>query len=794
MKLIHSLRTKILIIVLAFIAVKGAAFLVYSIVTTVNYKRLRLDGIEETVKFETEKVNKLISELERGSVFYALGGTLYHDAQSEELSEKFAIEFLSGFPSPVGGGIWFEPYAYKKDRLRAGFYAFRDKASGSIRLDDIFLTDEYDYHNKSWYREIMDSSVRPYQVVWTRPYIDDSGSFSLMTTAGSPVYDANGKIIAISTVDWEIEEVVKKLLTVKPTENSFALLCVPEQDYIISSTRTNSATGESVKSIPWDIAAGSFLLDGVKYLQFGRYMDNGWLMSVQIPENEITAEVEKQNVRFSVFISLSAVFMLSLAFFLVSKFINNPIKQLTTEVSQLAIGNLDTRIKISSNDELGQLAEVYNKMKSDLKKSIEENVRERAEIERINAELNVATDIQASMLPSVFPPFPDRNEFDLCASMIPARHVGGDFYNFYFINRDNLAVVIADVLGKGVPAALFMVVTKTLIENCSFCKSPKTVFESVNKKLLRNNEAEMFVTAFMGFYNIPTGKFIYVNAGHNPPLLKKHGGDFKFLKTDPCFVLAWKEDAKYIENEVTLEKGDVLYLYTDGITEAMNPNLELFSEERLVAALNQNKDASCRELLHAVKKDVDDFCGGAEQADDITMLALKIGKPQEPWPPHGTEPPAESPDNTADDTMKELRLYATQENLDMVMNFVNGEIEKCGYSEELQNEINIAVEEIFINIANYAYSPEIGTAAIFISILTDKTIIKFEDTGRPYNPLLHSGPDLEKSLSEREIGGLGVFLVKKIMDTVEYCRIDNKNILIMTKNLPLKTANQEKSV
>jgi len=789
MKPIHSLRTKILIIVLAFIAVKGAAFLVYTIVTTVNYKRLRLEGIEETVKFETEKVNRIISELERGSVFYALGGTLYHDAQSEELSEKFAIEFLAGFSSPVGGGIWFEPYAYKKDKLRAGFYAFRDKASGTIRLDDIFLTDEYDYHNKSWYREIMDGSVRPYQVVWTRPYIDDSGSFSLMTTAGSPVYDANGKIIAISTVDWEIEEVIKELLGVKPTQNSFVLLCVPENDYIISSTYTNSATGASVKSIPWDIASDSFLLDGVKYFQFGRYMGNGWLMSVQIPENEIIAEVEKQNVRFSVFISISAVFMLSLAFFLVSKFINGPIKQLTTEVSQLAIDNLDTRIKISSNDELGQLAEVYNKMKSDLKKSIEENVRERAEIERINAELNVATDIQASMLPNVFPPFPDRNEFDLCASMIPARHVGGDFYDFYFINKDNLAVVIADVLGKGVPAALFMVVTKTLIENCSFCKSPKAVFESVNKKLLKNNEAEMFVTAFMGFYNIPTGKFVYVNAGHNPPLLKKQGEDFKFLKTDPCFVLAWKENAKYIENEITLDDGDVLYLYTDGVTEAMNPHLELFSEERLVAALNNNKDATCRELLHAVKNEVDNFCGGAEQADDITMLALKIGGPQETESRHGQE---SSVDNAEDDKMKELRLEAKSENLDTVMDFVNGELEKCGYPVELQNEIDMAVEEIFINIANYAYSPESGEAAVFIST-TDKTILKFEDTGRPYNPLLHSGPDLEKPLSEREIGGLGIFLVKKIMDTVEYCRVDNKNILIMTKNHPFKACDREES-
>ncbi len=281
-------------------------------------------------------------------------------------------------------------------------------------------------------------------------------------------------------------------------------------------------------------------------------MDNGWLLSVQIPKTEIFDEVEKQNNRFSLLIAFAAAAMIGLAYYLISKFVNDPIKRLTEDVSRLALGSLDTRIEINSNDELGLLAQAFNKMTSDLKKSIEESARERAEKERIGAELGVAAAIQASMLPNIFPPFPERTEFDLYASMIPAKEVGGDFYDFYLIDRDNLAVVIADVSGKGVPAALFMMITKTMIKDSSPDNSLKDIFESVNKKLCEGNEADMFVTAFMGIYNIPSGRFMFVNAGHNPPLLKKHGSGYEFLETEPGYVLAWMKNSQYKEKEISL--------------------------------------------------------------------------------------------------------------------------------------------------------------------------------------------------------------------------------------------------
>jgi len=762
----NSLRTKILIIVFAFLALAGAAFAVYSISTTKNYKRLQLRTIEKTIAFETEKVNKTIAELERSAVFFALEALQFYESPSRQAVETSVVEYLSEFTTAVGGGFWFKPYALNRETLRAGVYAFFDKQQGKVRLDDTFIMEDYDYHNRDWYREISGAVKDQFQVAWTKPYVDDTGSFSLMTTAGAGIFDREGKLLAISTVDWEIEKVIEELIAIEPTKNSFVLLCVPEKDSIISCTITKSSVGAPLKDIPWDINAVSFEFEGVDYVRFSSDLDNGWLLSVQVPVNEIFAEVESRNRRFliaSIFVSIMTLY---LAYLIISKLINAPIKRLSSDVSQLALGNLDIHIEMNTKDELGMLAKTFNKMAADLKHSIERRAREKTEKDRISTELSVATEIQASMLPRIFPPFPDRTEFDIYASMLPEKAVGGDFYDFYFVDKDTLVVVIADVSGKGVPAALFMVIAKTLIKNCSSCKSPKAVFESVNQKLCESNDTNMFVTAFMGFYNIPSGKLTYVNAGHNPPIIKRRDSSTcEFIKTDPCFVLAWMEDAKYIEKTVYLEPGDLLYLYTDGVTEAMNPARDLYSEERLIAALNKYADYKPRDLLYAIKGEIDTFSGDAEQADDITMLALRINDPAK---------------TAVEYPMKELKVVARKENLAEVLDFVNEELEQNNCPDNIRNEIDIVVEEIFLNIANYAFTPAIGNVAVFISA-KGKINIRFEDTGKPYNPIEQKDPDLKKAPADREPGGLGVFLVKNLVDAIEYSRVDNKNILEITK-------------
>jgi sigma-B regulation protein RsbU (phosphoserine phosphatase) len=230
------------------------------------------------------------------------------------------------------------------------------------------------------------------------------------------------------------------------------------------------------------------------------------------------------------------------------------------------------------------------------------------------------------MLPSIFPPFPDRAEFDIYASMQPAREVGGDFYDFFFVNEDTLAVIVADVSGKGVPAALFMVIAKTLIKsNAQSGKSPREVFEKVNNILCEGNDTEMFVTAFMGYLDVKTGKFSYVNAGHNPPILRSNGSCV-LIDVKPGFVLAGLENISFKEGEIALHCGDEIFLYTDGITEAVNGENAMFGKSRLLRAAGSCMGLPPHEFAASIMQEIDNFAAGAEQADDITMLLLKFKK------------------------------------------------------------------------------------------------------------------------------------------------------------------------
>ena len=320
-----------------------------------------------------------------------------------------------------------------------------------------------------------------------------------------------------------------------------------------------------------------------------------------------------------------ALFLLAYIGFLRREVVS-PILTIAGEARRFAedsVARLDLLEQVRKKDEIGALARAIGKMETDIVQYVENLTAVTAEKERIGAELNVATQIQADMLPRIFPAFPERPEFDIYASMTPAKEVGGDFYDFFLVDDDHLAVVIADVSGKGVPAALFMVIAKTLIKNhAQNQEAPGTVFTQTNEQLCEGNDAGLFVTGWMGVLEISTGKFVYVNAGHNPPLLKRAGGTFEWLKSRPGFVLAGMEGVRYRENTLQLEPGDRLYLYTDGVTEATNSHEELFGDERLQNALNEYMDLPVEQFLPKIKECIDAFVGDADQFDDITMLAL----------------------------------------------------------------------------------------------------------------------------------------------------------------------------
>ena len=274
-------------------------------------------------------------------------------------------------------------------------------------------------------------------------------------------------------------------------------------------------------------------------------------------------------------------------------------------------------VDVRSHEEFDALSNDINSTVDTLKRYIADAAA------RIDAELAFAKAIQHSALPSVFPPYPTRKEFDIWATMHTAKEVGGDFYDFYFVDEDTLAFLVADVSGKGIPAAMFMMTSKTLLKSYAESDmSVEEVFTSANEKLCEGNDAGMFVTAWMGLLNVRTGLVTFANAGHNPPLVRHGDGSFTYLKSRPGFVLAGMEGIRYRKNELQLQPGDMLYLYTDGVTEATDASNELYGENRLAALLDTSTDADAQHICAAVKADVDAFVGEAPQFDDMTMLCL----------------------------------------------------------------------------------------------------------------------------------------------------------------------------
>ncbi|MCD7829624.1 MAG: SpoIIE family protein phosphatase [Clostridiales bacterium] len=376
----------------------------------------------------------------------------------------------------------------------------------------------------------------------------------------------------------------------------------------------------------------------------------GWMMTAMTPVRTedgvmvayVMADIsmnDVMNTRQTFLILLSAVMaLLTVVFILVfllilRRQVLTPIDQLTQATGAFIQNNEQELLQgtaavnvpeIHTGDEVELLAAAFRKMEEDMISYIRSLLEVTAEKERIGAELNVATQIQADMLPRIFPAFPERKEFDIYATMEPAKEVGGDFYDFFLVDADHLAVVVADVSGKGVPAALFMVIAKTLIKNHAQNREKlEDVFTHTNEQLCEGNDAGLFVTAWIGLLEISTGAFTYVNAGHNPPLLKRVDGNYEWMKARSGFVLAGMEGARYHELTDHLDPGDKLFLYTDGVTEAANSAEELFGSERLQAALNQRIDLPPQKLLTELKQSIDDFAGDAEQFDDITMVSLE---------------------------------------------------------------------------------------------------------------------------------------------------------------------------
>ena len=452
-----------------------------------------------------------------------------------------------------------------------------------------------------------------------------------------------------------------------------------------------------------------------------------------------------------------------------------PIQKVSDEATRFAKENTKGKPlgQISGFTEFANLARSIDTMETDMVSYIENLTAFTADKERIVTELSLAGKIQEASVPNEFPAFPEREDFDIFGMMDPAREVGGDFYNFYFVDDDHLALVIGDVSGKGIPAALFMMVTNILIsDRTRMGGNPAEILRFVNQEICAHNEAEMFVTVWLGILELSTGKLVAANAGHEYPAIRHADGAFELLRDKHGFVIGGLEGVSYRGYELQLAPGDRIFVYTDGVPEATAPDNTMFGTDRMLAALNEVPTGSPEQILNKVRRAVDDFVKGAEQFDDLTMLCLEY---------KGAKAQEESPMPEKNKT--ELTLAAVLDNLDTVQGFVAETLERAGCPLRTQMQIEVAVEEIFVNIAQYAYAPETGEVTVSAELSGDGRALTlcFSDGGVPYDPLARQDPDIALPAEERDVGGLGVYMTKQLMDELHYEYRDGRNVLTMKK-------------
>lgn len=685
---------------------------------------------------------------------------------------------------------------------------YRTTESGTEQGEQLF----YEADERPWYVRASESEAG--QVIYT-DVIKDIHEGGDCIVCASPVYH-NGEIVAVAGVGSYLDTVNNAVLNVDIGEAGYAFLVNEKGQVMVSGSAQGETAAYAEQSVDLRESGNRALAEAVVnmvegrsgftelaldgkdvYLAYAPLDSLGWSFVTVIDVAEVVAPAKaSQQLILSLtedmaarqdmairrvivfFIAILLVIILLGCIFgtLFSKKLTEPIRSLTKEVAKLDGGNLDYRIRLRTGDEIEDLGHAFNGMTEQLQSYVENLASITAEKERIRTEIQVASHLQADMLPEAEGAFDDRDEFDLAASMTPAKGVGGDFYDFFLLDENHLALVMADVSGKGVPAALFMVVSRTLIRSRLMTVRQQgedlaSMAEEINRSLCDNNKNGMFVTAWLGVLNITTGEVTYINAGHCRPLLRRKNGTCEYDDMLSGLVFAGIEDAAYRQGSFRLRQGDTLLLYTDGVTEATSAQQQLYGEDRLLHTVAETGNVTPEELLQELWKDVDAFQKEAAQFDDITMLAVT-------YHGNGFEEKSDKPD------MNKMKDFA---------DFVEGVLEEKGISMKTTMKIQMTVDEIYSNICYYSGAEEVNIG-IRIDESTERKdrryrdgktkkeiTLYFEDDGIPYNPLERPDPDVEQLLEQRKEGGLGIYLVKQRMDRVEYEYINERNKLTVYK-------------
>ena len=692
----------------------------------------------------------------------------------------YSRSVLLNNPDFYNCSIAFEPYHFKE--FGRYFSAYTKHVGDSIRTVH-GGSDHYQYFYMDWY--LMPQLLE--HPCWTEPYMDydvPTNANEIVTSYCQTLTDKQGKMIGVISTSLSLSWLSQTISTVKPYPNSYSIMIGRGGTYFVHPdttkisretifTQTIETPDTALTSLGYAMQRGEegmkrMNIDGKdSYIFYKPLGKTGCSMAIVCPESDIFSGFGR--LRNSIFVIVLVGLLLMFYFFIriITRELK-PLQLLAQEAETIASGQFDAVLPdFKRIDEIGQLSHSFGNMQHSLVKYIEElkdTTTQKASIER---DLLIASDIQMGMLPEKFPTKADHDDVLLYATLTPAKEVGGDLFDFYF-RDEKLFFCIGDVSGKGVPASLFMAVTRSTFRTVSAHETmPDRIVTTMNKTIADMNKNHMFVTLFVGVLDLPTGRLRYCNAGHDAPLLV--GSDVEILPCDSNIPVGFMPQWKYTMEETQLSTDTTIFLFTDGLSEAMNTNEDMFLKERInevaVRAL-ANHQQEPRLLISQMTEAVHQFVGDAEQSDDLTMMAI-----QYIW-------------QQSDIHLQSIMLPNNTQEVPRLNAFVKEVCQNVGFDDRVTMEVRIAVEEAVVNVMRYAY-PQGKHGEVKIEAAHNDQRLKFTiiDSGKPFDPTIQSEVDTTLPAKKRNLGGLGIHIIRQNMDSMNYERIDTLNVLTLRKKI-----------
>lgn len=700
----------------------------------------------------------------------------------------YSRAMLLNNPDFYNCSIAFEPDFFKDRGRYFSAYSRRDtpknnKMGETIRTS-LGGSDSFQYFYMDWY--LMAKLFK--HACWTEPYVDvdmSTNTGEMVSSYCYPIMDNEGKVICVINTSLSLNWLSQTISAVKPYPNSYSIMIGRGGTYFVhpDSTKITRETIFTKTLLEPDTALTALghamqrgeegmkqmTIDGQDcYVFYKPLADTGWSMGIVCPESDIFGGFDRVRHAVMGIVVVGLLLMLYIFIKVITRELS-PLRRLADEAETIASGNFETQLPdIQRTDEIGQLSQSFAGMQKSLVKYIDELKNTTAQKTSIERDLHIASAIQRGMLPKNFPTKDDRDDVQIYASLTPAKDVGGDLFDFY-IRDEKLFFCIGDVSGKGIPASLVMAVTRSIFRTVSAREAmPDRIVSNMNEIIADANDTNMFVTLFVGVLDLPTGRMRYCNAGHDAPLLA--GAGLGSLTCDANIPIGVMQDWKYSLQETQIFTGTTIFLFTDGLTEAENANHDLFRMERVKEVASQalaHQQHEPKQLIDMMTNAVHQFVDKAEQSDDLTMMAIQYTKLERDVR-----------------FSKRIVLLNDIQEVSKLTAFVDEVCEVVGFSPAMTMQMNLALEEAVVNVMNYAY-PEGTHGDVTIEAKTNDVRLKFTiiDSGTPFDPTAMEDVDIHQDAEDRPIGGLGIHLVREIMDSVNYERVDNLNVLTLRKKL-----------